>query len=494
MSRAPHLALLLAGLLASAALPGPAGAQTPAPGQRVAAPVAAVQPAAARSPLAGRQVLRFESGTGGVVNLPTAAANIFVADPKVAEVRPASATTLFVFGVGAGRTTVAAVDAQGASIAEFDVFVRQPVYASTEAQAAIARVLPGANLRVSPQNRGLLVSGNANSPEEAARAISIARGFINDNQTVEDQIVINSPMQVTLRVRIAEVKRTVTRGLGINWKAMGSIGNWTVDFLTTNGLGLATAGATNALRIGPTGANALLDALAQDNLARVLAEPNLTVTSGQSASFLAGGEYPIPVGQQNGTITIEFKKYGVNLSFLPTVLADGRINLKVSPEVSSLTETGAVRLQVGNSTLAIPALLVRRAETMVELGSGQSFAIAGLLSDMVDQADNALPFLGEVPVLGALFRSDSFKRDQSELVILITPYLVRPVNDPNALRLAGDNYTPPNDFERLLLLRQNGRAAPVPPGPTPAPAPLAAGPTPLVPPARGVGRPGFVLQ
>ena len=492
MSRTSRLALLLGTLLFAAGPWSPADAQTPAP--RATAPVAAVQPAAARAPLAGRQVLRFESGTGGVVTLPTAAANIFVADPKIAEVRPASATTLFVFGVGAGRTTVAAVDAQGASIAEFDIFVRQPVYASTEAQAAIARVLPGASLRVSPQNRGLLVAGNVNSPEEAARALSIARGFIGDNQTVEDQIVVNSPMQVTLRVRIAEVKRTVTRGLGINWQAMGSIGNWTVDFVTRNTLGLAATALPSTLKGGPTGANALLDALAQDNLARVLAEPNLTVTSGQSASFLAGGEYPIPVGQQNGTITIEFKKYGVNLTFLPTVLADGRINLKVSPEVSSLTETGAVRLQVGNSTLSIPALLVRRAETMVELGSGQSFAIAGLLSDMTDQADNALPFLGEVPVLGALFRSDSFKREQSELVILITPYIVRPTNDPNALRAAGENYTPPTDYERLLLMRQNGRGAPVPPPAAPAPSPVASGPTPLAPTPRGVGRPGFVLQ
>jgi pilus assembly protein CpaC len=488
MLRAPSLALLLGGLLAASLGPAPASAQPTAP--RLTAPVTVATPAAARPAVGGRQSLRFESGTGGVVNLPTPAANVFVADPKIAEVRPASATTLFVFGVGAGRTTVAAVDAQGNPIAEFDIFVRPPVYASSEAQAAIARVMPGSRLRVSPQNRGLLVSGQVASAEEAARALSIARGFVSDNQTVEDQIVVDSPMQVTLRVRIAEVKRTVTRGLGVNWQALGSIGNWSVDFLTRNTLGLASSALPSSLRVGPTGANALLDALALDNLARVLAEPNLTVTSGQSASFLAGGEYPIPVGQQNGTITIEFKKYGVNLTFLPTVLADGRINLKVSPEVSSLTEAGAVRLQVGNSSLSIPALLVRRAETMVELGSGQSFAIAGLLSDMVDQNDNALPFLGEVPVLGALFRSDSFKREQSELVILITPYLVRPVNDPNQLQVAGNNYVPPNDFERLVLLRQNGRGAPVPAAPSAAPQ----APTLLNPAARAPGRSGFVLQ
>jgi pilus assembly protein CpaC len=416
--------------------------------------VTVATPPAARAPVSGRQVLRFESGTGGVVNLPIAAANVFVADPKIAEVRPASATTLFVFGVGAGRTTVAAVDAQGVPIAEFDILVRPPVYASSEAQAAIARVLPGSRLRVSPQNRGLLVSGQVTSAEEAARALSIARGFVSDNQTVEDQIVVDSPMQVTLRVRIAEVKRTVTRGLGVNWQAMGSIGNWSVDFLTRNTLGLASSALPSSLRAGPTGANALLDALALDNLARVLAEPNLTVTSGQSASFLAGGEYPIPVGQQNGTITIEFKKYGVNLTFLPTVLADGRINLKVSPEVSSLTEAGAVRLQVGNSSLSIPALLVRRAETMVELGSGQSFAIAGLLSDMVDQNDNALPFLGEVPVLGALFQSRDFLSEESELVVIVTPYLVNPAAK-SALRTPADGYANASDAKTIFFGRLN---------------------------------------
>lgn len=249
MARAPVLALLLGGLLASSVDFSPATAQSTAP--RLTAPVTVATPAAARAPVSGRQVLRFESGTGGVVNLPTPAANVFVADPKIAEVRPASATTLFVFGVGAGRTTVAAVDAQGGSIAEFDIFVRPPVYASSEAQAAIARVLPGSRLRVSPQNRGLLVSGQVASAEEAARALSIARGFVSDNQTVEDQIVVDSPMQVTLRVRIAEVKRTVTRGLGVNWQALGSIGNWSVDFLTRNTLGLASSAIPSTLKVGP---------------------------------------------------------------------------------------------------------------------------------------------------------------------------------------------------------------------------------------------------
>ena len=488
MARTHRLGLLVAAITAVAVSTSPAGAQpapAPAPPRAaapLAAPLAATNPAAARAPLPNpRQALRFEAGTGSVVTLPSAAANVFVADPKIAEVRPASATTLFIFGVGAGRTTVAAVDASGMSVAEYDIFVRPAAYASTEAQATISRVLPGTQIRVAPQSKGLMLSGMVGSAEEATRALSIARGFLADGQTIEDQLSVNSPVQVTVRVRIAEMSRSVSRALGVNWQALGAIGRFSLNFLTSSGL--ASLGNNNRLRLGTQDANALIDALAGDNLARVLAEPNLTVLSGQSASFLAGGEFPIPVGQQNGAITIEFKKYGVNLAFLPTVLADGRINLKVTPEVSQLSEQGAVRVSgVNGLAIVIPALTVRRAETTVELGSGQSFAIAGLLQDNVTQSDSGLPFLGEVPVLGALFRSDDFRRNQTELVIIVTPYVVRPVNNPAQLRVATENYTPPNDRERLLLLRQNAH---------PTATPLAPG---GAAPGRAPGRPGFILQ
>ena len=458
----------------------------------LAAPLAATTPAAARAPLANpRTALRFEAGTGGVITLPAAAANVFVADPRIAEVRPASATTLFIFGVGAGRTTIAAIDSSGAAVAEYDVFIRPAAYASTEAEATIARVLPGTRIRVAPQSKGLLVTGQVGSAEEAARALSIARGFLSDGQTIEDQLSVSGNVQVTLKVRIAEIQRSVTRNLGIDWQALGVVGSIArlpALALAANGLAggcSAAAGSASGLLCQGLSFNGLIDALAQDNLARVLAEPNLTVLSGNSASFLAGGEYPIPVGQQGGVISIEFKKFGVNLTFLPTVLSDGRINMKVSPEVSQLSDENSVNLVSGGLSFRVPGLTVRRAETTVELGSGQSFAIAGLLQDTLRQADKGLPGLGEVPILGALFRSDRFLRNETELVILITPYVVRPVNDPSQLRLAGENYTVPTDRERLLLLRQNGQAS--------APAPLL--PVPLAPPpARMPGRPGFILQ
>ena len=495
MTRRLRLGFLLASLVVAAGL-GAASRDALAQGPVAQAPIAQVPPQAPVAARIPRQTLRYESGTGGIVNLPAPAANVFVADQKIAEVRPASATTLFIFGVGAGRTTVAAVDAAGVSIAEYDVFVRPPVYAATEAQATIARVMPGATVRVSPQTKGLMVTGTVGSPEEAARAVAIARGFLADGQVVDDQISVTGGTQVMLRVRIAEIQRSVTRNLGIDWQALGVIGSIArLPALAFNANAASTGVLGGVPSVGGQGVsfNGLIDALAQDNLARVLAEPNLTVLSGHSASFLAGGEYPIPVGQNNGMISIEFKKFGVNLTFLPTVLTDGRINMKVAPEVSQLSDDNAVQLVAGGLSFRVPGLTVRRAETVVELGSGQSFAIAGLLQDSLRQADKALPGIGEVPILGALFRSDRFQRNETELVILITPFVVKPVNDPNQLRMAGDNYTVPNDRDRLLMMRQTG-GPPAPPAALPGTAPAPAlVPMPLSPPGRP-GRPGFVLQ
>ena len=190
----------------------------------------------------------------------------------------------------------------------------------------------------------------------------------------------------------------------------------------------------------------------------MLAQPNLTAMSGETASFLVGGEFPIPVAQggTNSAISVEFKQYGIGLSFVPTVFSEDRIRLHVRPEVSQLSTVGAVTI----NGITIPSLTVRRADTTIELGSGQSFAIAGLLSDQTNQTGNAIPELGEVPILGALFHSDAFQRQETELVIIVTPYIIRPVSDPAALRLPTDGFRTPNDIERLLLMRQLGRGTP----------------------------------
>jgi pilus assembly protein CpaC len=417
----------------------------------VAAMAACLAPAHAAATPRG---LDLEVGSGRLMTLGGAAANVFVADPKVAEVRPANAGMLFVFGVGPGRTTVTALDAAGHSLGDWRVVVRPSSFVADQAQAAAVAAVPGARIAIQQQPQGLLVSGEVATPEDAARVLAIARSFIGAGGTVEDQIGVRSSVQVSLQVRIAEMSRSVTNTLGVNWQALGNIG--TIGKLTA--LNLAVNGASVPCGTGPgclgLNFNGVINALVQENMARILAEPNLTAMSGQSASFLAGGEFPIPVGQQNGEVTITFKQYGVKLVFVPTVLSSGRISLHVSPEVSQLTNQGAVQLTAGNSSIQVPALTVRRAETTIELGSGESFAIAGLLLDDVQDGPSGVPFLSNIPVLGALFRSDAYQRQETELVVLVTPYIVRPVADPSVLHTPGETYQPQSDLQRILLLRQ----------------------------------------
>jgi pilus assembly protein CpaC len=430
---------------------------------------------AAPAELAG--TLSIEAGSGKVVTLNGDASNVFVADPKVAEVRPASSSTLFVFGVGPGHTTVAALDNQGHLIAQYEVSVAPSHFNASEAQVAIAHTLPGSHITVRATSKGLLLSGQADNPGDAAQAAAVAQSFLNASQSMDNQITIQSSIQVTLQVRIAEMSRQVVRNLGVNWQAFGNIGS--ISKLIP-GLSLAANGATSAIANGSTIAcptclggsfTGLIDALAQDNLAHILAEPTLTVMSGQPANFLVGGEFPIPVSQVNGAISVDFKKFGVSLNFVPTVFSDGRINIHVAPEVSSISNQNSVTVASGTGSFVIPSLVVQHAETTVELGSGQSFAIAGLLQDVIQHNTNGLPFLGDVPVLGPLFRSDAFNRQQTELVILVTPFVVRPVNDRNAMHTPDENYTPPGELDRLLFLHQTGANVPA----TPVTVPGAAG-------------------
>lgn len=459
-TRAPRLwpAAIGLALLASPVFAQGAG-QVPVPGVRRGQVLPAAGIGAPVVETGRGQNFALESGNGRVLTLPGPASNVFVADPKVAEVRPASTNSLFVFGVGAGRTTIAAMDADGRVVSQFEVTVRPSQFVAGEVEGMIARLVPNARVRVVAQARGMMLTGNVNSPADAARAIAIVTGYLPKESVVENQMSVQSSIQVNLRVRVVEMNRSVTRALGIDWQAIGKVGKYAVNFATANGLAIASA-AAGRLALGPSDANTIIDALATDNLVRVLAEPNLTVMSGQPGSFLAGGEYPIPVagGGSSNQITVTYKKYGVSLSVVPTVLSDGRINLHVAPEVSSLTDQGSVQTTAGNSTLSLPALLTRRAETTVELGSGQSFAIAGLLSDNETQTTKGLPFLGDLPILGQLFRSAAFQRQETELVIVVTPYIVRPVDDPASLKAPTDRYVSPNDLERILLLRQVGGA------------------------------------
>lgn len=421
-------------------------------------------PARAAPPEPRGSVL-LEAGSGRVLSLPAPAASLFAADPKVAEVRPASPTSLFLFGVAPGRTTVAAMDAAGAPLAQFQVTVRPSAYGASEAQEALSRLMPGRDLRVEAQPGGLLLRGSLMQPAEVEQAVSLARAYLPAGQALENRLTVQGPAQVNLRVRVAEVSREVTRQFGLDWQAMGTVGRFALAAVTRNSLADPT-NLPSSLGFGYSGAvnlNGVIDALAQDRLINVLAEPNLTALSGETASFLVGGEFPIPVGRRYDQVSIEFKQYGISLAFVPTVMSAGRISLRVRPEVSELTDQGAIRLTSDNSSLQIPALSVRRAETTVELGSGQSFAIAGLMQDSQRMAGRALPGLGEIPVLGALFRSDRFQRSETELVIVVTPYLVQPSSEPSALRTPNEGLRPAGDAERMLLFRHFARAGSPPP-------------------------------
>ncbi len=408
--------------------------------------------------------ITVQSGQGRVVTLSGAAANIYVADPKVAEVRPASANSLFVFGTGVGATTLAALDSAGNLVAQLQITVIPSGAIAAAASGAIRRTIPGLSARTMATPGGVGLSGLAETPDQANRAMGLARQYVPTTQTVQNDLHVSSGTQVSLQVTIAEMQRDVTRELGVNWQSLGGVvGRYAVGFANPVSL-LTTAGvSTLATTIKGTSIQNIIETLAQDNLARMLAEPNLTAMSGETASFLVGGEFPIPVAQQNNAITVAFKPYGISLAFIPTVLDDGRINLHVRTEVSALTTNGAVTLSSSNNAISIPAITVRRADTTVELGSGQSFAIAGLLQDTVTQQDVSVPWLGEIPVLGTLFRSTSFLHNKSELVIVVTPTVATPVNDRSRLHVPGENYLPPSDAQRDLLLHQaERRAAPIP--------------------------------
>jgi pilus assembly protein CpaC len=449
--------ILLAPLISRAAEPAPAPPSIPAPPASTAAP-------------APSSVL-LEAGTGRVLTLPGAAANVFVADSKVAEVRPASASALFIYGVSAGRTTVAALDADGGLVTQYNVTVQSSNFGAGQAQAEIARLIPNSHISVRSLPTSLMLSGTVETPSEAAQAVAVAQAFIAEKQTVENQISVHSSVQVTLQVRIVEMSRSLSRNLGIDWQAIGNIGQigklaaLSGSLNGTAGILASAAGITTPVNplltngTGSFGAAALLNFLSTQGMVRTLAEPNLTVISGQPASFLVGGEFPVPVpGGSLGQTTIDFKNYGVSLNFVPTVFNDGRISIHVAPEVSQLSSANAVAVSSSGTTIVVPSLTVRRAETTVELGSGQTFAIGGLLQDSITGNRSGLPYLGDVPILGPAFRDDQFQRGETEIVILVTPYIARPVSDPSACRVPGEASTS-SDLDRLLYMRSSDDGA-----------------------------------
>lgn len=453
------------------------------PGATLPAPVLAQTVHAAP-----RETVQIATGRGRLITLNAPMSDIFVADSNVADVQVRSPTQLWVFGKKAGETTVYATTKTGKVIYSTTVRVGNNF---DSVQGMLDTAMPESNITATTMNGFVLLTGTVAAPQDAAEAEQLAQAFVGEETKVLSRLKTATPLQVNLQVRISEVSRSFAKNIGSNFTTLDGSGGfkfgigsgrqpattWTNDPRLPLGVGGTVTGYTidpitgtlvqqpgSAITPGPGrttigGLGRLfgLDILGALDLGETngqvstLANPNLTALSGETGSFLAGGEIPIPVSQGLGAVSVEYKQYGVSLAYTPTVLADGRISLRVRPEVSQLSAAGSVTI----GGVQIPALTTRRAETTVELGSGQSLMIAGLLQNSHDNSIDQTPGLGNVPVLGALFRSNGFKRNETELVIVITPYLVKPV-DGNQIALPTDGYKAPDDAERVLLGRLGG--------------------------------------
>lgn len=366
--------------------------------------------------------------------------DITIGDPEVADVNVLTDHSLSILGKKSGTTRVT-VYGEGRKVAGiFDVEVS---YDTTMLTAEITRRFSHAGIRVSTANGKILLTGTSPDALTLDQAVTVARQFGPD---VINSVSVSSPQQVMLEVRFVEASRQASRDLGFQWDVFGS------RVAATVGTGLISGNpfGTLAARFiaGGTTADMMIKALEEKGVARSLAEPNLVALSGDTASFLAGGEYPIPVAGSLGAVSVDYKRYGVGLSFTPTVLRDGVINLKIEPEVSQFDPAHTVSVANG---ISVPALIVRRASTTVELRDGQSFVIGGLLQNTNSNAQEQLPWLGDVPVLGALFRSASFQKNETDLAIIVTPRIVRPIRPGDIVKTPLDNTLPPNDVDLFLL-------------------------------------------
>jgi len=366
---------------------------------------------------------------------------VMVSDPEIADVSPLTDRAISILGKKIGTTRVSIYSEGKNLIGIFDIEVSYDV---SRLSAELSRQFPRAHIRVSSVNGRVMLSGTAPDGVTLDRIITIAKQFAPE---VINSVGVTQPQQVLLEVRFVEAQRSAAREFGINWKVIGN-----TSTLTTGAVGLLSNSTpfgtlmTTLLGKGIQ-ADSLIQALEDRGVARRLAEPNLVALSGDTASFLAGGEFPFPVAGQLNQVTIEFKKFGVGLGFTPTVLANGLINLKIEPEVSQLDPTN--NISVGGVT--IPSLIVRRASTTVELRDGQSFAIAGLLQANSTTAAKQLPWIADIPILGALFRSAEYQKNETDLAIIVTPRLVRPDRPVDMVRTPLDNTLAPNDADFFLL-------------------------------------------
>jgi pilus assembly protein CpaC len=376
---------------------------------------------------------------------------VIVGDPEIADVNPLTDHTISILGKKIGTTRVSVYAEGKKQVGIFDIEVSYDV---VKLSSELSRQFPRSHIKVSPVNGRIMLSGTAPNAVIVDRAVMIAKQFGPD---VINSIGVTQPQQVLLEVRFVEASREASRELGINWNVVGKTvtANLGAPGLLSNSSPFGTIMATLLGR--GVEADLLIKALEDRGVARRLAEPNLVALSGDTASFLAGGEFPFPVMGTLSQITIEFKKFGVGLAFTPTVLANGLINLKIEPEVSQLDPSNT--FSVGG--VQIPSLIVRRASTTVELRDGQSFAIAGLLQANSTTNQKQLPWIADIPILGALFRSAQFQKNETDLAIIVTPRIVRPARPIDMVQTPLDSSLPGNDADLFLNGQPEVRRAPV---------------------------------
>ena len=440
-------------------------------------------------------------GRGQLVSVAGTMADVFVANEQVADVQVKSSHQLYVFGKAGGETTIYASNAAGDIIWSANVRVGSNI---DSVDQMLHMAMPDAKISVSTMGTNtFLLTGTVAAPEDAAEAQRLVQAFVGKDANVITRLKLATPLQVNLHVKFAEVSRSLIRDIGTRMTSIDSssgfqfgigqgatgttfrpgtstgVGNQpTVSIpdpnnpgkflqvkgsdITTNAIGTTLGFAGHLAGLDLLGA---LDLGESVGLVSTLSEPNLTALSGETADFLAGGEYPIPISQGLGTTSIEYKRFGVSLSYTHTVLSNGRISMRVRPEVSELSSQGAITI----SGFQVPALTVRRAETTVELGSGQSFMIAGLMSNNAQSTVRKMPGAGDIPILGSLFRSTHFQKGETELVIVVTPYLVQPVN-ANDIKLPTDGYKSANVGQQVFgNMQTDGKSGAERPHPTSAP-------------------------
>jgi pilus assembly protein CpaC len=455
--------------------------------------------ATAQQVMAPSQEIVLSIGKGQLVSVPGSMADVFVANEGVADVQIKSQRQLYVFGKAGGETTIYASNARGDVIFSANIRVGSNI-GSIDQMLTLA--MPDAKVNVSTMGSNtVLLTGTVAAPEDAAEAERLVQAFLGENANVITRLKTATPLQVNLQVKIAEVSRSLLREIGGNLQMADAtsgfrfgtgtgraIGGQEFNFGGPLGVGnsaaqtsiplpgggrlvgpaVDSAGGTSIAALGRLfGLNMLgaMDLSERLGLVTTLSQPNLTALSGETATFLAGGEFPIPISQGLGQVAIEFREFGVSLAYTPTVLSNGRISLRVRPEVSELSTQGSITL----NGFQVPALTTRRTETTVELGSGQSFMIAGLMSSNSQKVIDKAPGLGDVPILGNLFRSREFRRGETELVIVVTPYLVKPV-DAKDIKLPTDGYASSSELDQLLGFQDHkGVSGAERPGPTAAP-------------------------